>query len=203
MTDYIQKDKTKKLKRYLIVAMFILLVFIIGLLCYYIYLKINITTGEGRGQNTVTIEKMSQTVEEVQENDKTITEVIKQVNETVVGISKVKEAGDSVFLEDGVSQLGLGTGLIVSENGYILTNEHVSGKKNSTCYITLSTGKTYTGTVMWSNSDIDMAIIKINEKKLVFATLGDSDTVNVGESVYAIGNPIGYEFQRTVTSRNC
>lgn len=200
MTDYIQKDKTKKLKSYLITIIFILLIFIIAVLCYYIYLKIDITTGEEEEQNTVTVEKMSQTVNEIQENDKTITEVIEQVNETVVGISKIKEAGDSIFLEDGVSQLGLGTGLIVAENGYILTNEHVSGKKNSTCYITLSTGKTYTGSVVWSNYDIDMAIIKINEKNLQFASLGDSDSVKVGESVYAIGNPIGYEFQRTVTA---
>ncbi len=200
MTDYIQKDKTKKLKSYLIAIIFILLIFIIAVLCYYIYLKIDITTGEEKEQNTVTIEKMSQTVEQIQEKDRTIMEVIEQINETVVGISKIKEAGDSVFLEDGVSQLGLGTGLVVAENGYILTNEHVSGKKNSTCYITLSTGKTYTGTVVWSNYDIDMAIIKINEKRLQFATLGDSDNISVGESVYAIGNPIGYEFQRTVTS---
>ena len=45
-----------------------------------------------------------------------------------------------------------------------------------------------------------MSIIKINEKKLNYASLGDSDAISVGESVYAIGNPIGYEFQRTVTS---
>lgn len=200
MTDYIQKDKTKKIKSYLITIIFILLIFIIAVLCYYIYLKIDINTGEEKEKNTVTIEKMSQTVGEVQENDKTIMEVIEQINETVVGISKIKEAGDSIFLEDGVSKLGLGTGVVVAENGYILTNEHVSGKKNSTCYVTLSSGKTHTGTVVWSNYDIDMAIIKINERKLNYATLGNSDSVSVGESVYAIGNPIGYEFQRTVTS---
>lgn len=74
------------------------------------------------------------------------------------------------------------------------------GQKYSTCYITLNTGKSYRGSVVWSNTDIDMAIIKINEKKLPFATLGDADTMKVGESVYAIGNPIGFEFQRTVTS---
>lgn len=143
---------------------------------------------------------MSQTIEQTEEKDKSITDVLKNVNETVVGISKIKEAGESIFLEDGVSKLGLGTGLIVAENGYILTNEHVSGKKNSTCYITLNTGKTHTGTVLWSNSDIDMAIIKINERKLKSATLGNSDGVSVGQTVYAIGNPIGHEFQRTVTS---
>ena len=47
---------------------------------------------------------------------------------------------------------------------------------------------------------IILVIIKINEKKLNYASLGDSDAISVGESVYAIGNPIGYEFQRTVTS---
>lgn len=200
MVDYIKKDKQKRLKGYLLTAIFILLVFTICILSYYIYLKIDIGTERQSETNSITIEKISKTVEQVQENDKNITEVIEKVNETVVGISKVKEAGDSVFLKNGISQLGLGTGLIVSENGYILTNEHVSGKKNSTCYITLSTGKTYTGNVVWSNSDIDMSIIKINEKKLEFAILGDSDRVSVGQSVYAIGNPIGYEFQRTVTS---
>lgn len=172
----------------------------IAILSYYIYLKIDITNPEEKKTDSIVAERMLQTIEQVQEKDKTITEVIHKVNETVVGISKIKEAGESVFLEDGVSKLGLGTGLIVSENGYILTNEHVSGKKNSTCYITLNTGKTYTGTVVWSNSDVDMAMIKINEKKLNYAILGNSDEVAVGQTVYAIGNPIGYEFQRTVTS---
>lgn len=200
MNDYIKQDRRKRLKGYLQTSVFILLVFIICILSYYIYMKIDISEQDNDNKNPVTIEKMSQTVEDVKEKDKQIIEVIHDVNECVVGISKMKEAGESIFLENGVSQLGLGTGVIVSENGYILTNEHVSGKKNSTCYITASTGKTYTGTVVWSNSDIDMAMIKINEKKLNYATLGDSDQVNVGQTVYAIGNPIGYEFQRTVTS---
>lgn len=164
------------------------------------YLKIDITNLTQEKEQNVIIARMSQTVEQIEEKDKTITEVIQKVNQTVVGISKVKEAGESIFLEDGVSKLGLGTGIIVAENGYILTNEHVSGRKNSTCYITLNTGKTYTGTVVWSNSDVDMAMIKINEKGMPYATLGNSDEVAVGQTVYAIGNPIGYEFQRTVTS---
>lgn len=200
MKDYIKQEKQKRLKGYLTGTIFILLVFIICILAYYIYLKIDITNPAEEREQNITITQMSQTVEQVQDQDKNIAEVLKDVNQTVVGISKVKEAGESVFLEDGVSQLGLGTGLIVSENGYILTNEHVSGKKNSTCYITMNTSKTYTGTVVWSNSDIDMAIIKINEKKLTYATLGNSDDTQVGQTVYAIGNPIGYEFQRTVTS---
>ena len=67
--------------------------------------------------------------------------------------------------------MGLGTGVIVSENGYILTNEHVSGSKYSNCYVTLSTGKTYNGNVVWSDSNLDLAIVKINVKNLTYACL--------------------------------
>ena len=94
----------------------------------------------------------------------------------------------------------MGTGVIVGENGYILTNAHVSGEKYSKCYVTLEDGKTYDGNVVWSNTDIDMSIVKIEQKKLQVATLGDSNDIKIGETVYAIGNPIGFEFQRTVTS---
>lgn len=199
MKDYIKQDKQKRLKGYLIGIICILLVFIICSFGYYLYLKIDIEEGN-KTTTPYTATKVSQTIEQVEENDQTVIGVIQKANDTVVGISKLKEAGESIFLEDGVSSLGLGTGVIIAENGYILTNEHVSGKKNSTCYVTASTGKTYTGTVVWSNSDVDMAIIKINEKKLTPAVFGNSDEVEVGQTVYAIGNPIGYEFQRTVTS---
>lgn len=96
--------------------------------------------------------------------------------------------------------MGLGTGIIVSENGYILTNEHVSGEKYSNCYVTLATGKSYQGNVVWSSTDLDLAIVKINAKNLQYITLGNSSDVKLGQIVYAIGNPIGFEFQRTVTS---
>ena len=95
--------------------------------------------------------------------------------------------------------LGLGSGVIVSENGYILTNEHVSGAKFSNCYVTLGNGENYTGKVVWSNTDLDLAIVKIDGYYLNYLELGDSDNIYLGQDVYAIGNPIGYEFQRTVT----
>lgn len=199
MNDYIQRDKEKKRKGYLLKVIVILLIFIIAILAYYIYLNIDISKPISQ-QSNITAEKMSRTINEVEEENKTVSQLIAEINECVVGISKVKEIGDTIFLKDAASTLGLGTGVIVSENGYILTNEHVSGKKYSTCYITLNTGRSYKGSVVWSNTDIDMAILKINEKKLPYATLGDSDNMKVGENVYAIGNPIGYEFQRTVTS---
>lgn len=96
--------------------------------------------------------------------------------------------------------MGLGTGIIVTEDGYILTNEHVSGEKYSSCYVTLENGKNYNASVVWSDSDLDLSIVKINAKGLSYASLGDSDQIKPGETVYAIGNPIGFEFRKTVTS---
>ena len=199
MKDYYKQDKNKKLKGELIKVLIILLVFLILILSYILYQKTQITD-TNLSEQKVTIERTLQTVEEVKENDKTVTEMIADINSTVVGISKVKNSGNSIFSSENITNLGLGTGLIVGKDGYILTNAHVSGERYSKCYVTLVDGKTYDGTVVWSNTDIDMSIVKINQKHLPVATLGDSDAIQVGETVYAIGNPIGFEFQRSVTS---
>lgn len=118
----------------------------------------------------------------------------------MVGISKIKENGSSIFLSNASDKLGLGTGIVISEDGYILTNQHVAGNKYSNCYVTLDSGREYTANVVWSDTDIDLAIIKINANSLFCVKLGDSDNISIGETVYAIGNPIGFEFQKTVTS---
>ena len=132
--------------------------------------------------------------------EKDISTLIENVNNAVVGISKIANKGTTIFLQDGASNLGLGTGFIVSKDGYIVTNQHVSGEKNSTCYVTLENGKNYKASVVWSDTDLDLSIIKINVNNLEYLDLGDSDKIKVAEQVYAIGNPIGFEFQRTVTS---
>lgn len=124
---------------------------------------------------------------------------IEDITKSVVGISKIKNTGETIFLNSGSSELGLGTGFIVSENGYILTNEHVSGEKNSICYVTLEDGRRFDAKVVWSDKDIDLSIIKVNAKELGAVELGNSDSVKLAQKVYAIGNPIGFEFQRTVT----
>lgn len=199
MNDYYKQDKKKKLKGSLTKVLIFLLVFLILILSYILYTKIQVTESDLVEQNVV-VQRTMQTIDDVKENNGTVTEMISQVNNSVVGISKVKNSGSGIFSDENITSLGLGTGIIVGENGYILTNAHVSGEKYSKCYVTLVNGKTYDGNVIWSNTDIDMAIVKINQKKLQVATLGNSDDIKVGETVYAIGNPIGYEFQRTVTS---
>lgn len=200
MEEYIKKQKRQRIKSYCLnVTISILLVIIIALL-YLLYQNIYLPNTSKLVPQPIEITRLSQTVQQVEEENRTITQALEEVNQCVVGISKLKNPGNTVFLENGSSSLGLGTGMVVTEDGYILTNEHVSGSKYSTCYVTLLNGKSYRANVVWSDSDIDLAIIKINSKNLPYVTLGNSSQVKVGEKVYAIGNPIGFEFQRTVTS---
>ena len=133
------------------------------------------------------------------ENSNNLEEVIENITECTVGISKIKDIGSTIFLEKSTENLNLGSGVIISSEGYILTNQHVAGEKYSTCYITLKSGVTCNGVVVWASEDLDLAIIKINMKELPEAVLGDSDDVRIGSNAYAIGNPVGYELQRTVT----
>lgn len=193
-----KKSKNSKLKNIFIIFAIIILTAIFAIVLYKMYEQINVYDYEGNLSSTGA--RTVQTVEEVKQESKQIADIVENVTSCVVGISKIKNAGSTIFLKDGVSNLGLGTGVIVSENGYILSNEHVTGGKYSNCYITLENGKNYTANVVWSDSTIDLSISKVNIKGLPYASLGDSNTVRVGETVYAIGNPIGYEFQRTVTS---
>lgn len=199
MEEYIKKSQKKaRIKKYITGTFICILFAIIGALTYILYIEIETPTQLINNQYNAS--KLSQTVDEVKIESETVTQMLESVNESIVGISKLKNTGSSVFLNDSTSKLGLGTGMIVSKNGYILTNEHVSGEKYSNCYVTLENGKNYQGNVVWSSSDLDLAIVKINANNLKYVTLGDSKIARIGQTVYAIGNPIGYEFQRTVTS---
>lgn len=133
------------------------------------------------------------------ENSNNLEEVIENITECTVGISKIKDIGSTIFLEKSTENLNLGSGVIISSEGYILTNQHVAGEKYSTCYITLKNGVTCNAVVVWASDDLDLTIIKVNMKELPEAILGDSDDVRIGSNAYAIGNPVGYELQRTVT----
>ena len=188
--------KTKKIFLRLMIITFLVLIF---WWLYGMYAKIEVSDSM-QGNSEYKAEKTGITVTEVEENSKTISDTIEESNKAVVGISKIKNMGTSIFTDGSSSSLGIGTGFIVSEDGYIVTNEHVSGEKLSNCYVTLENGKSFTGNVVWSDSNLDISIVKINMKNLDYISLGNSNESRIGETVYAIGNPVGYEFQRTVTS---
>lgn len=183
----------KIIKTLEIIAILILIISFI-VLAYCVYISFT-TEKNYASEYTAELTSVTNKTEE-----KDISTLIENVNNAVVGISRIADKGTTIFLQDGASNLGLGTGFIVSNDGYIVTNQHVSGEKNNTCYVTLESGKTYKASVVWTDVDLDLSIIKINVNNLDYLTLGDSDKIKIAEQVYAIGNPIGFEFQRTVTS---
>ena len=83
-----------------------------------------------------------------------------------------------------------GSGFIITQDGYIVTNYHVVNGAN-TIKVTLYNGDTYDATLVGGDSDYDVAVLKINAAGLTPVTLGSSADVNVGDSVLAIGNPLG------------
>ncbi len=99
-----------------------------------------------------------------------------------------------------------GTGVIITDNGYIVTNAHViydseygAGLANEISVL-LSDDTSYDAEVIGYDTDCDIAVLKINETGLTAAEFGDSDSLKLGESVVAIGNPLGFELMDTVTS---
>ena len=193
------KKSNGKIKKAALLISLIISVSVFSILMYRLYQGIEISDIEIKN-NDVKVDRMSLKIDEEKGNNLLVVDMIENAQKTIVGISKIKNNGNSIFLEDSTRLLGIGTGVIIADNGYILTNWHVSGNKYSNCYVTMEDGRIFNGTVIWGDENIDLAIVKIPAKGLPHIALGDSDKVRAGEIVYAIGNPIGYEFQRTVTS---
>jgi Do/DeqQ family serine protease len=95
------------------------------------------------------------------------------------------------------SQVGTGSGVIISADGYIITNNHVI-KDASEIEITLNNKKTYKAEVIGSDSKSDIALVKIKASSLPYLIFGDSDNIKVGEWVLAVGNP--FNLTSTVTA---
>lgn len=188
-----RKEKQNKLKKIILILILLIVVSFISIKTYDMYINIEL---ESYGA----AEKIVEVIKEENNTSINITETLENVTQSIVGISKIKSAGSSIFLNNSEEELGMGSGVIVSENGYIVTNWHVAGNKYSNCYVTLEDGRSYTGNVVWADSELDLAIVKINITGLKYINIGDSNTAKIGSNVYAIGNPIGYDFQRTVTA---
>ncbi len=95
-------------------------------------------------------------------------------------------------------QLGSGSGFLISADGLIVTNRHVVTEKDAVYEVMLNNGKKYTATVLARDAVLDVALVKINATGLPYLELSDSDTLEVGQSVIAIGNALG-EFKNTVS----
>lgn len=122
-------------------------------------------------------------------------EIYQKVSPSVVGVVCYEKEGG---LE--AQKLGEGSGVILTENGYIMTNSHVvNHSREYPIRVVLSTGEEYAAVVVGYDSRTDIAVLKIEETGLPVAALGDSGAVEVGEWVLAIGNPGGLNFSNSLT----
>ena len=149
--------------------------------------------GNNSGDNT---EGASQTV--ATGNEMATTEIAKKVGPAVVGIRSTVDGQMTIFGTAQSSQAE-GSGIIISKDGYIVTNNHVVDGASKVTVI-LNTGTENEAKLIGKDAQTDLAVIKIEPKEeLTVATLGDSNNIEVGERVVAIGNPMGLEFFGSVT----
>jgi serine protease Do len=188
-----------------------------AMLMYYIipYLNVNGTDilmdnqNEGQqdleGQTSVSLGDsllQSQTENDIKiDPNNPVVDIAEKVGPAVVGITNKSVViyqdffwGNQIERE----QEGYGSGIIISKDGYIVTNSHVvSGAKE--LYVILQGGKKVKAELVGSDPRSDVAVVKIDHPDLVVAKLGDSDKIKQGELAVAIGNPLGHELAGTVT----
>lgn len=139
-------------------------------------------------------------------------EIVDKVGPAVVGIinkatlTKYDDIYDYFFGGQYGSQGGQqqeveqssGSGVIISADGYIVTNNHVVEGANELVVI-LNTGDEYTAKLVGKDANTDLAVLKIDATELSYAKMGDSSALRVGDTAIAIGNPLGQEFAGTTT----
>lgn len=118
----------------------------------------------------------------------TIQEIYRKVNPSTVTVVAGVGHGSSV-----------GTGVLLTSDGYIITNAHVISGATS-CFVVLADGQTFDAGLVGYDTEQDLAVIKAEDaQELPAAEFGDSDALTVGDTVYAIGNPLGVELRGTLT----
>ena len=118
----------------------------------------------------------------------TMTEVIAAIRDSVVEIV-TENITESQYYGQYVTS-GAGSGVIITADGYIITNNHVVEGANN-IYVRTTDGKEYKASLVGTDAESDIAVIKIEAFELSYATLGDSSAIKLGEEVIAIGNPLG------------
>jgi len=198
-------------KNLIVTAVLIILLVIAGI---YVSAKLNLVTISGiseKNQNVVFAQfenQKDQNNDEITISRKNIiTETVQKVSPAIVGINviEIREYKDPFFslFDDPFFKRyfgnrgtynrevkGLGSGYIISSDGYIVTNDHVAGNATKIT-VTLTDGRTFDAKVIGSDSASDISLIKIDGNDLPFVTLGNSDDIIIGEWVIALGNPFG------------
>lgn len=162
----------------------------------------------GSKSSTTSLEKSPEVTQQVIASEsQLISQIAKDVGPSVVSVNVTGESGGGGFFGlDAQQEQSAGTGVIISEDGVIITNRHVVPIGSSAVSVTLSDGTTLDNVQVVGrtneNDPLDVAFLKVQDKKgktLKAAKLGDSAKMQVGDKVVAIGNALG-QFQNTVTS---
>jgi len=124
-------------------------------------------------------------------------EAAEMATPAVVNIRAVIETGGNIWGSGGSLTGSSGSGVILSPDGYIVTNHHVV-EKSKDIKVTLSDKRAYKATLIGSDPSTDIAVLKIEEQQLPFVVFGNSDSLSVGEWVLAVGNP--FNLESTVTA---
>lgn len=133
--------------------------------------------------------------------DSTIEAVAQVVPKSVVGVYVTgTQETPTVFGEQLQEYSSFGSGFFVTEDGYIVTNHHVVTDNPESITISTSEGKEVPAKHIWSDSSIDLAIIKADVTGEQPLNLGDSENLKVGQTVVAVGNPLGLAYSRSVTA---
>jgi S1-C subfamily serine protease len=127
--------------------------------------------------------------------------VAEKAQKSVVGITTdMTQTINTFFGPQTQKGTSMGSGMIVDPNGYILTNAHVIGDgEYDKITVSLIDGSSIEGKVLWYDSTLDLAVVKVDKTGLPAVELGDSDELMVGEPAVAIGNPMTLDLERTVT----
>ena len=189
-----RKNSTGKfLKSLAVFALFVAFTVTVSFGSVYIYTEhfapasqSNNSTTQNTSQNTVTYLPTSTS------DSLTTPQIYEKTINSVVAIS--------TYLNQGGYQqaIGTGTGIIMSEDGYIITNAHVIEDGNQIT-VTLNDGTEYQAQVVGSDSKVDIAVIKVEATGLTAGNFGDSDSLVHGEPAIVIGNPLGMDFAGTIT----
>lgn len=128
------------------------------------------------------------------------TAVYEKAKPSVVGVSTSVKVRNNYFSGSSVAE-GLGSGVVLTEDGYILTNSHVisDGEALETS-VMFNDGEEAKAEILWYDSTLDLAILKVDRTGLTPVKIGSSDAIKVGDKAIAIGNPLGLDLQSTLTS---
>lgn len=154
----------------------------------------------GSGNDNSSYEGNGQEINITPKDDITSVEAVaKKSMKSVVGITTIDTVEN--FMQQQTQVQGVGSGIIVDSNGYILTNSHVVDYGNAKdITVRFENGDKKPARVLWSERVLDLAIVKVDGSNYPAADIGNSDKLDIGELAVAIGNPLGLDFERTVTS---